>query len=88
MIRLLYVSAVSACFERVNDEPYYAPAPCTVSLDGAERCTTDKNVFSLFDLVPDRAYTLTVSDEREPFAFRTRPETFALDARGCGRRGP
>ena len=87
MIRLLYVSAVSACFERVNDEPYYAPAPCTVSLDGAERCTTDKNVFSLFDLVPDRAYTLTVSDEREPFAFRTRPETFALDARAFGAAG-
>ena len=87
MIRLLYVSAVSACFERVNDEPYYAPAPCTVSLDGAEHCTTDKNVFSLFDLVPDRAYTLTVSDEREPFAFRTRPETFALDARAFGAAG-
>ena len=52
MIRLLYASAVSACFERVNDSPYYAPAPFTVYLDGAERCTVDTNVFSLFDLAP------------------------------------
>ena len=36
MIRLLYVSAVSACFERMNDSPYYAPASFTVYLDGAE----------------------------------------------------
>lgn len=87
MIRLLYVSAVSACFERVNHSPYYAPAPYAVCLDGAERLKTDVNVFSLFDLAPDRAYTLTVSDEREPFVFRTRLETFALDARAFGAAG-
>ena len=87
MIRLLYVSAVSACFERVNRNPYYAPASYVVSLDGAVRCTTDKNVFSLFDLTPDKAYTLTVSDESEAFSFRTRPETFALDARAFGAVG-
>ena len=87
MIRLLYVSAVSACFERVNGTPYYAPAPFAVSLDGAERFTTDKNVFSLFDLTPDTAYTLTVSDEEAPFAFRTRPETFALNVKAFGARG-
>ena len=87
MIRLLYVSAVSACFERVNESPYYAPAPFTVSLDGMERLTARTNVFSLFELMPDRAYTLTVSDEGEPFAFRTRPETFALNVRDFGAAG-
>ena len=87
MIRLLYVSAVSACFERVNGAPYYAPAPYAVCLDGVERLRTDVNVFSLFDLAPDRDYTLTVSDEREPLVFRTRPETFALDARAFGAAG-
>ena len=87
MIRLLYVSAVSACFERVNGTPYYAPAPFAVSLDGAERFTTDKNVFSLFHLTPDTAYTLTVSDEEAPFVFRTRPETFALNVKAFGARG-
>ena len=87
MIRLLYVSAVSACFERVNGAPYYAPAPYAVCLDGVERLRTDVNVFSLFDLAPDRDYTLTVSDEREPLVFRTQPETFALDARAFGAAG-
>ncbi len=87
MIRLLYVSAVSACFERVNDSPYYAPAPFAVSLDGAERCTVDTNVFSLFDLAPDTAYALTLSDEAEPFAFRTKGETFALNVKDFGAVG-
>ena len=81
MIRLVYVSAVSACFERVNESPYYAPAPFTVSLDGAARYTAETNVFSLFDLTPDTAYTLTLSDEPEPFAFRTAGESFALNVR-------
>ena len=87
MIRLLYVSAVSACFERVNDSPYYAPAPFTVYLDGAEHCIVDTNVFSLFDLAPDMAYTLTLSDEEEPFSFRTKGETFALSVRDFGAAG-
>ncbi len=87
MIRLLYVSAVSACFERVNEAPYYAPAPYTVYLDGAERCTVDTNVFSLFDLTPDTAYTLTVSDEAEPFSFTTARETFAANVRDFGAVG-
>ena len=87
MIRLLYVSAVSVCFERVNDSPYYAPAPFTVYLDGAERCAAKTNVFSLFDLAPDTAYTLTLSDEEEPFSFRTEGETFALSVRDFGAAG-
>ena len=62
MIRLLYVSAVSACFERVNGTPYYTPGRCTVFLDGTARFTADTYVFSLFDLTPDTAYTLTLSD--------------------------
>ena len=87
MIRLVYVSAVSACFERVNESPYYAPAPFTVSLDGAARYTAETNVFSLFDLTPDTAYTLTLSDEPEPFAFRTAGESFALNVRDFGAVG-
>ena len=86
MIRMLYISAASACFERVNGAPYYAPAPYRVAVDGVERFTTDKNVFSLFDLLPDRAYTLTVADE-EPFAFRTRAETFAVSVKDFGAVG-
>ena len=87
MIRLLYTSAVSACFERVNDAPYFSPAPFTVCLDGAEQFTAKTNVFSLFDLAPNTAYTLTVSDEAAPLPFRTRPETFALRVTDFGALG-
>jgi len=87
MIRLLYVSAVSACFERVNDAPYYAPAPFTVFLDGEVRCTANTNVFSLFDLKPDTAYTLTLSDEAEPFCFQTPGEAFAVSVKDFGAVG-
>lgn len=87
MIRLLYASAVSACFERVNDAPYYAPSPYTVSLDGKEQLTADTNVFSLFGLAPDTAYELTFSDGEPAFSFRTRKETFALSVRDFGAAG-
>ena len=52
MIRLLYAGPVSACFERVNDSPHYAPAPFEAYLDGEHRLTARTNVFSLFDLTP------------------------------------
>ena len=87
MIRLLYAGSVSACFERVNRSPYYAPAPFTVYLDGAARGTANTNVFSLFDLTPGTAYTLTLSDEAEPFPFQTAGESFALSARDFGALG-
>lgn len=87
MIRLLYASAVSACFERVNSAPYYAPAPYTVSLDGEPRLRADTNVFSLFGLVPDTEYELTFSDGEPAFFFRTRKETFALCVRDFGAKG-
>ena len=87
MIRLLYVSAVSACFERVNEAPYYASAPFTVFLDGQERLTADTNVFSLFDLTPDTTYTLTLSDEPDPLSFTTAQETFALNVQAFGALG-
>ncbi len=87
MIRLLYTSAVSACFERVNGAPYYAPAPYSVYLDGTKRLEAKTNVFSLYDLEPDTAYTLTLSDEEAPFAFRTKAETFAMSVKDFGAAG-
>ena len=87
MIRLLYTSAVSACFERVNGAPYYAPAPYSVYLDGTKRLEAKTNVFSLYDLAPDTAYTLTLSDEEAPFAFRTKAETFAMSVKDFGAAG-
>ena len=87
MIRLLYTSSVSACFERVNHSPYYASEAYTVYLDGAARFRADTNVFSLFDLAPDTAYTLTLSDEAEPFSFTTEKEALAVSVKDFGAVG-
>ena len=87
MIRILYTGSVSACFERVNDSPYYASAPYTVYLDGVERLIAGTNVFSLFDLTPNTTYTLTVSDVEAPLFFTTAGETFALNVRNFGAAG-
>ena len=87
MIRLLYTSAVSACFERVNGAPYYAPAPYEVSLNGEVRLSTDTNVFSLFGLRPGTDYELTFSDGEPAFSFRTKKETFAMSVPDFGAKG-
>ena len=56
-ITLVRSMARSAVFELVNSGCYRAPAPYTVSLDGATVCEGDTNVFSLYSLEPGRSYT-------------------------------
>ena len=51
-MKLLFVSAVSACFELDNSDPYYAPENYTVWLDGQRQFEGRTNVFSLFSLRP------------------------------------
>ena len=90
MIRLLYAGTVSACFERVGDSPYYAPAPFTVFLDEAEQFRCETNVFSLFSLRPGTAYNLRIVDpngDEERFPFTTAPEQYAFDVRVFGAKG-
>ena len=60
-ITLVRSMARSAVFELVNSGCYRAPAPYTVSLDGATVCEGDTNVFSLYSLEPGRSYTLAVT---------------------------
>jgi len=60
-ITLVRSMARSAVFELVNSGCYRAPAPYTVSLDGATVCEGDTNVFSLYSLEPGCSYTLAVT---------------------------
>ena len=89
MIHLLYAGASSACFELENREPYYAPAPVKIFLDGEERLTSETNVFSLFGLKPKTGYTLTAvcGEERESVFFETASETCVLSVRDFGAVG-
>ena len=90
MIRSLYIGPSSACFELDNDRPYYAPCAYTVLLDGVERERCESNVFSLFALRPDTAYTLSLrfaDGAEDALTFTTATETCALDVRGFGAVG-
>ena len=85
-ITLVRSMARSAVFELVNSGCYRAPAPYTVSLDGATVCEGDTNVFSLYSLEPGRSYTLadTLDGVTDTLDFTTAEESFFVDASRYG----
>ena len=84
--REIYRSSVSLCFELVNDAPYYSEQPFDVELNG-EVVLRDvrTNVFSLYDLRPDTAYTVAV----EGFSLDvcTMPESACISVSDFGAKG-
>lgn len=89
MIKTLFVSPVSACFELENDAPYYAPQPYRVWLDGEERKAGNANVFSLFSLAPGRSYRLKVrlGESEEEIQFTTQSVSVGINVRDFGALG-
>ncbi len=89
MMRLLYTGSTSACIERINALPYYAPEPFTVTVNGAAYGRFDSNVFSVFGLQPDTDYSVAIdaAGVHESIAFRTAPESCAIDVRSFGAAG-
>lgn len=89
MLQLLYAGTTSACFEWVNDNPYYAPEPYTVYLNGTRIFGAETNVFSLFDLIPDTAYVVTAKTDfmQEEVSFQTKKETCVINVRAFGAKG-
>ena len=90
MLNILYLGAVSACFELENDSAFYAPAPFVYELEGERTGTADTNVFSLFGLKPGREYRLRLrfpEGGTESLSFSTAEETCALSVRDFGALG-
>lgn len=85
-ITLVRSMSRSAVFELVNDSCYRAPAPYTVTLDGAAVCSGDTNVFSLYSLEPAHTYTLAVTLDgvTDTLTFTTAEESFFVDASRYG----
>ena len=86
MIKALYTGTVSACFELENTLAYYSKEKYTVKLNGKEMFTADTNVFSLFDLKPDTAYTVE-AEGQGTLEFTTAKETCAVSVKDFGAVG-
>ena len=90
MTRILYCGSSSVCLELEGSSPYYAEKTFTVELEGREPFPCDTNVFSLFDLIPNTAYTVIVrfsSGEEERVSFRTAAETCCISVKDFGAVG-
>ena len=53
MLKTLFISSSTACFEWKNELPYYAEKEYVIYLDGKKILTSNTNVFSIFGLNPD-----------------------------------
>ena len=90
MLKSVFHSSTSACFELACEEPWFAPEPYTLFLNGQCAGTGETNVFSLFGLRPGKAYSLALrfaSGREERLDFAAPEEACALDVRDFGARG-
>lgn len=89
MLHSLYIGPSSACFELENHASYFSPLPYRLALNGEELPGGNTNVFSLFNLQPDREYTLTLTQGEQQLnhIFRTAGESCVIDIRAFGARG-
>ena len=78
-MKVLAVTSRSACFETDGSNPYYAEGENEILLDGKLIKREKRNIFSLFSLTPDTAYTLKAGGEE--IKFRTEREEHLFDVR-------
>ena len=88
-MKLLFVSARSATVLLDESGDYSLPVPVSLSLNGADLGEEKRSVISLFGLLPDSEYTLSMRQGQagEQMTFRTEPESFTLDVRRFGAAG-
>ena len=88
-MKLLFVSARSATVLLDGNGDYSLPVPVSLSLNGADLGEEKRSVISLFGLLPDSEYTLSMRQGQtgEQMTFRTEPESFTLDVRRFGAAG-
>ena len=87
MIKILFTSSTSACFEWQNDLPYYKGEDYKIFLDGKEAFAGNTNIFSIFNLTPDTKYTITSPSLEGCLEFSTRSESAAINVRDFGAVG-
>lgn len=87
MLKTLFISSSSACFEWENDLPYYTEQEYTIYLNEKEVLTSNTNVFSLFSLTPDTEYTLTSIGCIANITFKTKKDSCVINVKDFGAIG-
>ncbi len=87
MIKTIFTSSTSACFEWQNELPYYKDGEYEIFLNGEKVYSGNTNVFSLFDLTPDTKYELTSPSLKGVYEFRTQSESATINVRDFGAKG-
>ena len=87
MLKTLFISSGSACFEWKNELPYYADKEYTIYLNGEKVLTSNTNVFSLFGLKSDTEYKLTSSTGAGTITFKTEKDTCIVNVLDFGAVG-
>ncbi len=88
-MKLLFVSARSASVLLEGEGDYFLSVPVSLSLNGAPLGEERRSVVSLFDLLPETDYVLSLSspEREETLSFRTGAESVSLDVRRFGALG-
>ena len=87
MIKTLFTSQTSACFEWQNDLPYYKEKEYKIYLNGKEVLSSNTNIFSLFDLTPGTEYVITSDSLDGEHKFSTKEESCAVNVHDFGAIG-
>ena len=87
MLKTLFISSSSACFEWKNELPYYTEQEYTIYLDGKEVLTSNTNVFSLFGLKCDTTYKLKSSTGAGTITFKTTNDSCTINVKDFGATG-
>jgi len=88
-VHIVFVSSVSATFELLNDEIYATKEPYGIYLNDVFIRNDNRNVFSVFKLIPNTSYVLklVLNNESITQEFNTNSETVAIDVKSFGAIG-
>ncbi len=84
MFKLLCKSSCSLCFEWENELCYYTDREYTVIVNGKKQFTSDTNVFSVFNLLPDTEYTVEIENTEYFLTVKTDSESCCLNVGDFG----
>ncbi len=83
MLKLIFISPSSVSFELEQPSCYYALQMFDIFLNGEFLRAEDRNVFSIYGLLPDTEYVLRIktADGEEEHVFRTESVSVTLNVR-------